>query len=523
MFKHSGRLYLAIGMLLTTIITHAQHPNILMGTLRNPNEPAIAMDLKNPNHIIVGSNLDNCFLSHDGGYTWEQSRIFSSTLGVWGDPCVVVDTLGNFYFFHLSNPPGPEFIDRIVCQKSVDRGATWNSGSGIGYNSGKNQDKEWAVVNRNTNRLYVTWTQFDKYGSISSGDSSIICFSRSDDLGETWINPIRLNRVAGDCLDSDNTVEGAVPAIGPNGEVYVSWAGPEGILFDRSLDGGDSWLEDDIHVNDMPGGWDFSIPGIYRANGFPVTCCDAGTSQFRGNIYINWSDQRNGTNDTDIWLSRSTDGGNSWSAPLRINDDPPGKQQFFTWMAVDQVTGYIWIVFYDRRNHSDWHTDVYGALSKDGGESFVNFKISETPFLPNPDIFFGDYNNIAAHNNSVRPVWTRLHEDELSIYTAIIDTALIAVPVTYLPLPKAALNVQPNPFSHAVTITFKLHQPSLVNLTIYDVTGRRVLYPIQNQWLDPGKYIEKMDATRNALVPGVYMVKLTINDSIQTYKLVHSP
>lgn len=523
MFKYFGQICLTFGLMLSVINTNAQHTNIMLGTLRNPNEPSIAMDLKNPDHIIVGANIDNYFISHDGGYSWEQSRIFSSTMGVWGDPCVVVDTLGNFYFFHLSNPPGPELIDRIVCQKSTDQGASWNSGSSIGYIAGKNQDKEWAVVDRKSNRLYVTWTQFDEYGSLNSADSSIIRFSRSDDLGETWTEPVRLNRVAGDCLDSDNTVEGAVPAVGTEGEIYVSWAGPEGILFDRSLDGGDSWLDDDIRVSDMPGGWNFSIPGISRANGFPVTCCDAGNSKYRGNIYINWSDQRNGTNDTDSWLSRSTDGGNTWSAPLRVNNDPPGKHQFFTWMTVDQVTGYIWIVFYDRRNHSDWQTDVYGALSKDGGESFINFNISETPFVPNPNIFFGDYNNIVAHNNIVRPVWTRLHEDELSIYTAIIDTAMVAVSVIDSPLPMAGMSVQPNPFSHTVTISFKLHQLSLVNMAIHDVTGRRVLYPIQNQWMDAGKYIEKMDAARHLLMAGVYIVELNINGKIQTYKLIHSP
>lgn len=523
MLKYFGAVCLTFGILLLAVNSNAQHLNIRMGGLRNPNEPGIAMDLKNTDYIIVGANNDNYFLSRDGGYSWEQSRIFSSTLGVWGDPCVVVDTLGNFYFFHLSNPPGPDFIDRIVCQKSIDRGASWNSGSGIGYIAGKNQDKEWAVVDRNLNRLYVTWTQFDKYGSINQTDSSIIRFSRSDDLGETWSEPVRLNRVAGDCLDSDNTVEGAVPAIGPEGEVYVSWAGPEGILFDRSLDGGITWLGDDIHVSDMPGGWNYSIPGISRANGFPVTCCDISNSNFRGNIYINWSDQRNGTSDTDIWLSRSTDGGDTWSAPLRVNNDPPGKPQFFTWMAVDQITGYIWIIFYDRRNYDDWQTDVYGALSKDGGMSFTNFKISETPFVPNPGIFFGDYNNIVAHNNIVRPVWTRLHEDELSIYTAIIDTATVTSPAILLPLPLAEMRVQPNPFSQFATISFKLHRPALVNLALYDVTGRKILFPVQNQWMDAGKHIEKMILSNQQLVPGVYVVELTISGKRQTFKLIHSP
>jgi hypothetical protein len=60
-------------------------------------------------------------------------------------------------------------------------------------------------------------------------------------------------------------------------------------------------------------------------------------------------------------------------------------------------------------------------------------------------------------------------------------------------------------------------------MAIHDVTGRRVLYPIQNQWMDAGKYIEKMDAACHLLMAGVYIVELNINGKIQTYKLIHSP
>ncbi len=117
------------------------------------------------------------------------------------------------------------------------------------------------------------------------------------------------NEISGDCIDSDNTTEGAVPAVGPDGEVYVAWSGPEGLIFDRSLDGGDTWLDNDIFIGNHPGGWNFNIPGINRCNGLPITCCDLSYSQYRGTIYVNWTDQRNGEDDTDVWIAKSTDGG----------------------------------------------------------------------------------------------------------------------------------------------------------------------------------------------------------------------
>ena len=47
----------------------------------------------------------------------------------------------------------------------------------------------------------------------------------------------------------------------------------------------------------------------------------------------------------------SDDQGRNWTDPVRVNDDPPGAQQFFPWMDVDDVTGNVHIVFYDRRRH----------------------------------------------------------------------------------------------------------------------------------------------------------------------------
>ena len=67
------------------------------------------------------------------------------------------------------------------------------------------------------------------------------------------------------------------------------------------------------------------------------------------------------------------------------------------------------------------------AVSKDGGENFINFKVSETPFNPNSGVFFGDYTNIAAYNNVVRPIWTRLDNAALSVMTALVDSIFTGI------------------------------------------------------------------------------------------------
>ncbi len=363
-------------------------------------------------------------------YNWNQQTL-SSSLGVWGDPCLVFDGSGNLYYGHLS--VASYWIDRIVIQRSTNHGVSFNDGAGIGFNNPKNQDKEWIGVDMTSSpyhgSVYVTWTEFDSYGSSNPADSSRIRFSRSTDQGLTWSPAVTVSDVSGDCIDSDNTDEGAVPCVGPDGQVYVSWAGPLGLMFDKSTNGGTTW-GNDIFVSDIPGGWDFAVSGIYRANGLPITACDTGSSSpHKGSIYINWSDQRNGTENTDVFFVKSTDGGNTWTSPLKVNDDNTTRHQFFTWMTIDQTTGFIYCCFYDRRNTTSAATDVFVARSTDGGDTFENFKVSESSFTPTSGIFFGDYTNIAAYNRMVYPMWMRLSNSTLSVWTAVIHDTTTVVPV----------------------------------------------------------------------------------------------
>jgi hypothetical protein len=402
-------------------LVFSQHKNVLISNQYDPEEVTICINPKNPALIAAGANIDNYYFSSDTGKTWRGGQL-KSPYGVWGDPCIVADTAGDFYYFHLSNPVGGSWVDRTVCQKSIDGGVFWSPGTYSGLNGKKVQDKHWVVVDPKTNNIYVTWTQFDKYNSKSKTDKSNILFTESFNGGKTWSEPKRINQYSGGCEDNSYTVEGAVPAVGPKGEIYVAWGCNDSIYFDKSLDSGKTWLDKDIIVSDMPGGWDYNIPGLQRCNGMPITVCDLSDGPNKGTIYINWADLRNGEKNSDIWLAKSTDGGLTWSKPKRVNDDSTKRHQFLTWMAIDQANGNLYMVFYDRRNYSDNTTDVYMARSTNGGENFQNFKVSDRSFTPVASQFMGDYNNISAYNNIVRPIWTNMDQHSaLSVWTALVD------------------------------------------------------------------------------------------------------
>lgn len=390
----------------------------------NPCEPSIFINPANPKNIVAGAIIDRYYYTKDGGKKWKSGKLKSS-YGVYGDPVIIADTNGHFYYLHLSDPNGKnwkseELLDRIVCQKSVDGGHSFDDGSYMGLNSPKDQDKHWAVVDPKSNNIYVTWTQFDEYSSIDPEDKSNILFSKSLDGGKTWSDPIQINEKSGNCLDDDQTTEGAVPAVGPNGEIYVAWSYNDTIWFDKSLDGGLSWLEEDIAVVHQVGGWDMEIPGIMRANGMPITLCDLSEGPNKGSIYINYADQKNGITNTDIWVVKSENAGKTWTEPIKVNNDKSKQHQFFPWMAIDQTDGNLYTVFYDRRYYLDTQTDVFLAWSSDGGNSFKNRKITNIPFEPNPRVFFGDYNNISAHEGIITPIWTEGQGLQTGVYTRII-------------------------------------------------------------------------------------------------------
>lgn len=404
----------------------SQAQNVLIGednVLRGMGycEPSISINPKNPDNIVAGAVLDAVFYSEDGGKTWIGDTLVSS-FGVWGDPVLVSDTAGHHYYLHLSDPTGEnwsseEILDRIVIQKSTDGGKTWSNGSYTGLAHPKDQDKHWVAVDPKTNAIYVTWTQFDDYGNEDPAFESNILFSKSLDGGESWSEAFAINEIPGNCLDGDSTTEGAVPTVGPDGTIYVTWANQSRLYFDKSTDGGETWLEEDRVIAEQNGGWDIEIPGVQRANGMPVTICDT-----TGKLFVNWVDKREGN--YDVWVISSSDGGESWTEPLRVNSDTGSADQFFTWMCVDPVTNYLYAVFYDRRGLDGNHTHVYMAKSKDQGETWEDFQITEESFRTNPLVFFGDYNHISAYGGRVRPIWTMIRRFKMGVYTHLYEEDL---------------------------------------------------------------------------------------------------
>jgi len=511
-------LYLVILYFCFVSTFYPQYQNVQVGGPLNnpyePTEPSIIINSNNTDHILIGSNADNYYYSTNGGLTW-QHGVLSSSYGVIGDPCVLVDANGNYYYFHLV----PD-MSRVVCQKTSSLGGTWSNGSYTGVNETKENDKEWAAIDQANGNLYVAWAQFDEHGSGNPQDSSEIPLSRSTDGGLTWSTPVIVSDRKGNAQAGNYSDHAPMPAIGPNNEVYVTWIGPEGLMFDKSTDGGLTWLENDINVLGYHINWlVFNVPGVPIVPGFPIINCDLSSGVHNGTIYICWTDQRSGANDTDVWLVKSDDGGLNWSSPIRVNDDPPGRHQFFAWMTIDQTNGYLYFVFYDRRNYSSLQTDVYMAVSKDGGDTFTNFKISESPFIVNSNNYIGHYIGVSAHNNIIRPVWTRIDNNFPSLWTALIDSVPTVGITSKEVTPSGYVLYQnyPNPFNPKTIIEYQIPELSFITIKVFDVLGTETA-TLVNEELSSGQYEVGFDGKEFS--SGIYFFRLISGSFIDTKKMV---
>ena len=488
-------------------------------------ELSIAVNPADPSVLAAGANINYHFRSTDGGDSWTEHYL-SSPYGVAGDPCVAFDADGNLYYSHLSNPQSGSWLDRIVVQKSTDGGLTWSEGVGIGLNPPKDQDKSIMTADRTQsqyrNNLYIAWTEFDSYGSSSPTDSTRILFSRSVNQGFSWSSPVRVSDLGGNCLDEDDTVEGATPAVGPDGDVFMAWSGHGNIYFDRSIDGGATFGQDVVVCN-QPGGWDFGVSGIYRCNGMPITVCDVSNSPYRGRIYVVFSDQRNGSDNTDVFICHSDNRGATWTEPLRVNDDAGVAHQFFPWATVDPATGKVAVVFYDRRNTAGDATEVTLAVSQDGGATFDNTIVSDTPFLPWESVFFGDYIGIDSWGGIIYATWMTMDDGELGVWMAkAAAPSGVASGSGVLAETALVMKTTSTTTTRRTQISFTTYHDSQVRLSVYDVRGR-LIQSLVSETRSAGQYTEMWDGTSRSgskVASGMYIVHLQAGADVVTRKVV---
>lgn len=404
---HKGLL---ISLILTPLMVNAQFKPVSIGEGTNT---AIVINKKNPQNIVLASST-GIYSSVDDGVSWQKKQGDDQSR----DNLLISDRKGSLFEFHLSLNTDTKRYDKIICQTSEDGGVTWQT---VGSIAVPDKDLRYPKVcmHPKSGEMVLTWTQYDKYGSDDQECKSTIMLSQSKD-GKKWSTPILINQLAGKCNDDNLTPAGATPGINTHDMRFVAWSMNQQMYLDRSLNKGSTWLTNDIYVSNQRGGWSFAVPGLKKASGLPTLLVDNSTSRYVGSLFLSWADQSKGSGDTDVWFMRSTNMGDNWTTPLRVNNDDVGKHQFMPAMAIDQSDGSIYIAYYDRRDHDDELTDVYLAYSTDNGSSFKNVKISESSFTLPDNLDSTTFISIDAHKGIIVPAWLVSEDGKITIKSSII-------------------------------------------------------------------------------------------------------
>lgn len=510
------------------------------------NEEQIVMNPNDTTNLVavwrdfrVGYRQVAYAYSFDAGLTWGQN-LFVEPEYIWdSDPGITVDTAGNFYAvilsFNSTSEPNGLFV-----YKSTDGGVTWSDPvTVINGVPGVFEDKELIACDRSggpyTDNLYVAWTRFY---------STQILMCRSTDEGNSFVGPVTISDM--------NGVQWPVPCVGPNSEVYVAWVqySPGAIRFDCSTDGGETFGTDITIQNvSFVSGY---IYGDIMVFSFPAIDVDITGGPYNGNIYVAYMDYASGNTDTDIYFTCSTDGGNSWSQKIRINDDPlnNGCDQFHPWLFV-APDGNIIVVFLDRRLDSgNLLMDLYMTTSTDGGNSWSSnerittvssdptarsvFSTSNQPLnkfpikINHPVILtgraglIGEYIGVTASSiNDIHPIWTDTRFGNQDVFVGVKDTSSYVQEYSSDNINDGVLSVVPNPAQEKVIINIKMQQNKILSSTttlkIFDTSGRivKTFRESQNQIIwrrynDKGVYVGK----------GVYFCCLETNNLFVIKKFI---
>jgi len=357
------------------------------------NETSIAVDPTNPSKMTIGWRQFNSVTSNfrqggwgyttNGGTSWTFPGVLENNI-FRSDPVLNSDETGNFFYLSLLQT----FCDNIW--RSLNGGQSWTRLQADGAGGGG--DKEWFTIDKTNSTGHGFQYQAWSTAATCGGGQ----FSRSTDGGVTWMSPIFIpNSPIWGTLDVDSNGN-----LFLGGESNTFWC----IRSTNAKNGGITPTFDQTIAVNLGGDLDFGdLINPAGLAGQLFLAVDRSGTATNNNVYMLASVQPTGFNSgTDVMFVRSTDGGQTFSAPHRINDDPINHNKWH-WFGTLSVApnGRIDSVWLDTRNAAN-NTDsqLFYSYSVDGGVTWSpNVAVSNSfnPFegYPNQNKI-GDYITIVS-------------------------------------------------------------------------------------------------------------------------------
>ena len=402
-------------------------------------ESAIRVNRNNTQQIIGASNnisasgMQAQFFSSNGGATWGQTSLpLVSGDAFMSDPTVDWTSDGTAWSMTIGIDSSQTVLT-MRSYKSTNGGATWtfdNTFSG----SLSNNDKEMLWVDHSAtspfkDNIYVIW---------HAGNPAVV--ARRTGPAGSWQTPIQVSG-----SETTGTGIGGDIKTNANGDVFGFYpdTGSQGLYVVKSTNGGASFGAP-VHIATTFGSFQFAVPADASRQLLIYTAAAAYRTSSLNNVYVTWDDLSGdsgctsgggpGTNASStcksrIFFSRSTDGGATWSAPVKINNQSGLNDQFFPWLVVDDSNGKLGLVYYDTVGDSTrTSTNLYYQSSVDNGVTWAApFKVTtastnETTAGADSGNQYGDYINLDGISSLYFPSWTdRRSGGSEEIWTAAIQ------------------------------------------------------------------------------------------------------
>ncbi|HKS26135.1 MAG TPA: pre-peptidase C-terminal domain-containing protein [Thermoanaerobaculia bacterium] len=403
-------------------------------------ESDIRINFWNPSKIIAASNniggsgTQGVYYSSDGGVTWGQTNLpLASGDAFHSDPTVEWTSDGTAWSSTMGINSAQTVL-KVQSYKSTNGGATWTFDGTIS-GSQTNTDKQMQWVDHSgssafANNIYVIW---------HNGNPAFM--NRRTSTG--WGTPIQVSdaQATGTCIGADVKTNSAGDVFG-----FFPDTGSRGIYVVKSTNGGASYGTP-VKIVTTYDSYDIGVPAFSSRRILIYVSGGAYKSGTTNNVYALWTDlsgdsgctaaaNEPGTSTTStcktrVWFSRSTDGGATWSARTKLNNQSGLNDQFNAFLAVDETNGNLGAIYYDTvADAGRKKVDVYYQLSTDGGATWeaavkvTTAMTDETVTGADSGNQFGDYNSLSGYANSFFPSWTdRRNSAKEEIWTAKVTAS----------------------------------------------------------------------------------------------------